>query len=103
MVDVTFLAGVAVARIFGGCAAGVAASCALLAVGGGTWCGDVSVGCEECHQLGGLGKKFLLLSLELLEAVVLCRGECGGVFLGVLEGIFETVGVLKDGLVVVWR
>ncbi len=59
-----------------------------MAAGGGAWCGDVLVGCEERHELGGLGKEFLLLGLKLSEAVVMCRGECGGMFLSVLECMF---------------
>ena len=61
------------------------------------------MGCEERHELGGLGKEFLLLGFKLFEAVVMCRGECGGMFLSVFECMFETVGVLEDGLLVVWR
>ncbi len=81
-VDVVFLAGVAVAWDFGGCAAGVASSCAWRAACGGTGCRVLLVGSEECHELGCLGKEFLLLGLELLEAVILCGGECDGVLLG---------------------
>ena len=103
MVDVVFLAGVAVAWAFGGCAAGVASCCARLSAGGDTRCRVLLVGCEECHEIGCLGKEFLLLGFKLFEAVVMCRGECGGMFLSVLECMSETVGVLKDGLVVVWR
>ncbi len=101
MVDIVFLAGVAVAWAFCGCAAGVALSCAWRAAGGGTGCRVLLVGSEECHELGCLGKEFLLLGLEF-ETVILCGGECGGMLLGVLKGTFETVGVLEDGLVVGW-
>ncbi len=102
VVDVVFLAGVAVVWAFGGCAAGVASSCAWRAAGGGTGCRVLLVGSEECHELGCLGKEFLLLGFKLLEVVVLCGCECGGMLLGVFKGTFETVGVLEDGLVVGW-
>ncbi len=102
MVDIVFLAEVAVARAFGGCAAGVALICAWRAAGGGTGCRVLLVGSKECHELGYLGKEFLFLGFELLEAVVLCGCECGGVLLGVFKGTFKTVDVLEDGLVVGW-
>ena len=101
MVDITFLARVAVAGTLGGCGAGVAACCALLAASGGAWCGDALLGCEERHEFGGLGKEVLLLGFKLLEAVVLCRSESGGMLLSVFKCSFETVGVLEYGLVVV--
>ena len=91
MVDVTFLARVAVAGTLGGCASGVVACCALLATSGGAWRGGALLGCEERHEFGGLGKEFLLLGFKQLEAVVLCRSESGGMLLSVFECSFETV------------
>ena len=81
---------------------GVALHCAWRSAGSGTGCRVLLVGSEECHEFDCLGKEFLMLGLELLEAVILCGCECGGVLLDVLKGSFKTVGVLKDGLMVVW-